>query len=202
MFVVYGGNPNAAESSPEGRAYDDGVRNASWGLLLHCICSAALSFFVERLTRVYGYKTTFTLGMVTFVFAMMGMVLVRHIYFVNLMAAATGFAYSTITTIPFMLLSKYHADKHVYFADLPASSLRDPVHGMERGIGADMAILDWAYFLSQVALTAAMGTIVHITGTLVSYMVTAGAMGVLAIYYIGRIVENEPQARRCIMDDR
>ena len=90
----------------------------------------------------------------------------------------------------------------VYFADLPASSLRDPVHGMERGIGADMAILDWAYFLSQVALTAAMGTIVHITGTLVSYMVTAGAMGVLAIYYIGRIVENEPQARRCIMDDR
>ena len=110
---MYGGNPNAAESSPEGRAYDDGVRNASWGLLLHCICSAALSFFVERLTRVYGYKTTFTLGMVTFVFAMMGMVLVRHIYFVNLMAAATGFAYSTITTIPFMLLSKYHADKHV-----------------------------------------------------------------------------------------
>ncbi|RUS76132.1 hypothetical protein EGW08_016102 [Elysia chlorotica] len=66
--VVYGGNPNAAESSPEGRAYDDGVRNASWGLLLHCICSAALSFFVERLTRVYGYKSTFTLGMVTFVF--------------------------------------------------------------------------------------------------------------------------------------
>ncbi|XP_005108292.1 solute carrier family 45 member 3 [Aplysia californica] len=194
--VVYGGNPNAPADSPEGRAYDDGVRIASWGLLFHCICSAVLSFFIERLTAAYGYKTTFTLGMVTFVGAMMGMVLIRHIVFVNLMAAITGFAYATITTIPFMLISKYHANKKVYFRDLPSATLSDS----ERGIGADMAILDWSYFLSQVVLTAAMGTIVHVTGTLISYMVTAGAMGILAIYYIGHIVENEPQARRCVMD--
>lgn len=134
--------------------------------------------------------------MVTFVFSMMGMVLIRHIYFVNLMAAATGFAYSTITTIPYMLVSKYHANKKVYFADLPAEVLSDT----ERGIGSDIAVLDWSYFLSQVVLTSAMGTIVHVTGTLVSYMVTAGTMGVLAIYYISRVIENEAQARKCILD--
>ncbi|CAG5118939.1 unnamed protein product [Candidula unifasciata] len=194
--IVYGGNPNAPENSIEGKAYDDGVRVASWGLLLHCICSAICSFFIERFCASYGYKTTFTLGMVTFVFAMMGMVLIRHIYFVNLMAAATGFAYSTITTIPFMLVSKYHANKKVYFADLPPALLSDS----ERGIGSDIAILDWSYFLSQVALTTAMGTIVHITGTLISYMVTAGSMGILAIYYINRIIENEGQARRCLLE--
>ncbi|BFZ16038.1 hypothetical protein BsWGS_19077 [Bradybaena similaris] len=194
--IVYGGNPNAPENSPEGKAYDDGVRVASWGLLLHCICSAIFSFFIERLTSTYGYKTTFTMGMVSFVFAMMGMVMIRHIYIVNLMAAATGFAYSTITTIPFMLVSKYHANKKVYFGDLPPALLSDT----ERGIGSDIAILDWSYFLSQVALTTAMGTIVHITGTLISYMVTAGSMGILAIYYINRIIENEGQARRCILD--
>ncbi|CAL1535558.1 unnamed protein product [Lymnaea stagnalis] len=195
--IVYGGNPNAPPLSPEGRAYDEGVRVASWGLLLHCICSAIFSFFIERLTEKYGYKTTFTLGMVSFVFAMMGMVLIRHIYFVNLMAAATGFAYSTITTIPFMLVSKYHADKKIYFADLPLALLSDT----ERGIGADIAVLDWSYFLSQVIMTAAMGTIVHVTGTLVSYMVTAGAMGILSIYYIGKIIENEAQARRYISNN-
>ncbi|KAH9518809.1 hypothetical protein Btru_006319 [Bulinus truncatus] len=192
--IVYGGNPNAPPMSHEGRAYDEGVRVASWGLLLHCICSAAFSFFIERLTAAYGYKTTFTLGMVSFVFSMMGMVLIRHIYFVNLMAAATGFAYSTITTIPFMLVSKYHADKKLYFADLPPALLSDT----ERGIGSDIAVLDWSYFLSQVVMTAAMGTIVHITGTIVSYMVTAGAMGILSIYYIGNIIENEQQARRFV----
>ncbi|KAK0049309.1 solute carrier family 45 member 3 [Biomphalaria pfeifferi] len=192
--VVYGGNPNAPPMSVEGRAYDEGVRVASWGLLLHCICSAVFSFFIERLTESYGYKTTFSLGMVSFVFSMMGMVLIRHIYFVNLMAAVTGFAYSTITTIPFMLVSKYHADKKIYFADLPPALLCDT----ERGIGSDIAVLDWSYFLSQVIMTAAMGTIVHITGTIVSYMVTAGAMGILSIYYIGKIIENEQQARRCI----
>lgn len=71
----------------------------------------------------------------------------------------------------------------------------------ERGIGSDLAVLDWSYFLSQVALTATMGTIVHITGTLMSYMITAGSMGILAVYYIGKIIENEAQARRCILDE-
>ena len=45
-----------------------------------------------------------------------------------------------------------------------------------------------------------MGTIVHVSGSLISYMVTAGVMGILSVYYIGHIVENEPQARQCILD--
>lgn len=92
--------------------------------------------------------------------------------------------------------NKMHLFPQVYFGDLPPAMLSDT----ERGIGSDIAILDWSYFLSQVALTTAMGTIVHITGTLISYMVTAGSMGILAIYYINRIIENEGQARRCILD--
>lgn len=81
----------------------------------------------------------------------------------------------------------------MYFYDLPPQMWVEA----ERGIGADMAVLDWSYFLSQVILTVTMGAIVHVTGTLISYMVTAGIMGVLAIYYIGKVVENEAQARKC-----
>ena len=123
---MYGGNPNAPEDSLEARAYDEGVRIASWGLLLHCIASASFSFFIERLTAAYGYKTTFTLGMTSFVAAMTGMVLIRNVYFVTLMAAVTGFAYSTITTIPFMLISKYHANKKVKFRFFLGWSDSDP----------------------------------------------------------------------------
>ena len=58
----------------------------------------------------------------------------------------------------------------------------------ERGIGTDMGILDSAYFLSQVILTAIMGYIVHLTGTVLMYMVSAGAMGILACFFIKDII--------------
>ncbi|XP_076471893.1 LOW QUALITY PROTEIN: solute carrier family 45 member 3-like [Babylonia areolata] len=182
--VVYNGNPNLPSSSAEGQAYDEGVRMGSWGLLIHCLTSAVYSVVVERLACSYGYKMTYMMGMTSFCFAMAGMVLFRNIYFVTLMAGLTGFAYATLTTIPFMLVTQYHTDKKTYFRDLPSSDLSNP----ERGIGRDMATLDSAYFLSQVILTVVMGGVVHVTGTVVSYMVTAGTFGLLACFFIQNIV--------------
>lgn len=43
----------------------------------------------------------------------------------------------------------------------------------------------------QVILTVIMGTIVHITGTVVSYMVAAGAFGLLACIFTQWIVVYE-----------
>lgn len=60
-----------------------------------------------------------------------------------------------------------------------------------RGIATDIATLDSAYFLSQVVLSCLMGYIVYMTGSVLSYMVTAGAMGVLSIYFIQNIVTCE-----------
>ena len=111
--MVYNGNPNLPSNTPEGQAYDEGVRMGSWGLLLHCLTSAIYSVIVERLTSSYGYKMTYLMGMTSFCFAMLGMVLVRNVVFVVLMAGLTGFAYATLTTIPFMLVTQYHTDKKV-----------------------------------------------------------------------------------------
>ncbi len=47
--AVYLGNPNAAEDSHERLLYDEGVRMASWGLLLHCVTSAVYAAIVDRL---------------------------------------------------------------------------------------------------------------------------------------------------------
>nr|KAG5689142.1 hypothetical protein BaRGS_006350 [Batillaria attramentaria] len=52
-------------------------------------------------------------GMTSFCFAMAGLVLVQNVVFVTLMAMLTGFAYATLTTIPFMLVTEYHTDKKV-----------------------------------------------------------------------------------------
>ncbi len=111
--AVYGGNPNAEEDSHERALYDEGVRMASWGLLFHCITSAIYATVVDRLVTRYSMRTLYCCGMLSFSVAMTGMVFLRNIYVVNLLAACTGFAYATVTTIPFMLVQNYHANKEV-----------------------------------------------------------------------------------------
>ncbi|KAK3612497.1 hypothetical protein CHS0354_024467 [Potamilus streckersoni] len=190
--VVYQGNPNAEENSYLRDRFDEGVRMASWGLLLHCITSIVYAFFVERLVDRYGCRLTYLFGMMSFCCAMFGIVLVDNIIFVNTMAALTGIGYATLTTIPFILVTKYHAKKELYFSDTiqPGISGNKPPLLPARGIATDMGMMDSAYFLSQVVLSGLMGYVVHITGSVVSYMVTAGVMGVVACIFIQNIVIN------------
>lgn len=65
----------------------------------------------------------------------------------------------------------------------PPGSVQAP-----RGIATDMGTLDSAYFLSQVVLSCIMGYIVYMTGSVLSYMVTAGVMGVLSLYFIQNLI--------------
>ncbi|XP_046561467.1 solute carrier family 45 member 3-like [Haliotis rubra] len=197
--AVYNGNPNAPEGSPNENLYDEGVRMGSWGLLLHCITSASYAFFIEKLVDKYGSQLTYLVGMSSFCFAMMGMVLFRNVYIVNIMAAFTGFAYATVTTIPFILVSKYHIDKEIYFFDVMSSNGQSL---SARGIATDMAVLDSAYFLSQVVLATAMGYIVHITGTVYAYMVCAGVMGLLACFFIQKVIISKSDVRALQMGER
>ena len=111
--AIYGGDPNADETSPLRDKYDLGVRMGSWGLLFHCMVSALYASFIERLVARYGTRLTYFWGMFSFTIAMATMVFSRNIYIVNLMAACTGFAFATVTTIPFMLVTLYHEHKEV-----------------------------------------------------------------------------------------
>lgn len=186
--AVFQGNPKAPEDSFLRNRFDEGVRMGSWGLLLHCITSAFYSLFVEKLVARYGCKLTYFLGMMSFSLAMFGMVVFPNPMIVILMASVTGFAYATLTTIPFILVSKYHSEKEIYFFDdipkMSSGTSNLPV----RGIATDMATLDSAYFLSQVTLSGLMGYVVYMTGSQLSYMATAGVMGILAVYCIQNVV--------------
>ena len=55
-------------------------------------------------------------------------------------------------------------------------------------MGTDMASLDAAYFLSQVLLTAVMGYAVHLTGSVLTYVICAAAVGAVSCACILRIV--------------
>ncbi|XP_029651080.1 solute carrier family 45 member 3 [Octopus sinensis] len=193
--AVYDGNPNAPENSLSRNNFDEGVRMGSWGLLLHCMTSAAYSPFIERLVERYGCRLTYLCGMASFSLAMFIMVFCHNIIIVNAVAAVTGFGYATLTTIPFILVSDYHADKAVFFFDVERpTSNASPSHSHQiRGIAMDMAILDSTYFLSQVILSGLMGYVVHLTGTVLSYILTAGVMGLLSCLFSTKIIINKQE---------
>uniref|UniRef100_A0A8C3RA91 Solute carrier family 45 member 3 n=1 Tax=Cyanoderma ruficeps TaxID=181631 RepID=A0A8C3RA91_9PASS len=57
-----------------------------------------------------------------------------------------------------------------------------------RGICLDLAILDSAFLLSQVVPSLFMGSIVQFTQSVTAYMVSAAALGLVAIYFATKVV--------------
>ncbi|NWS83584.1 S45A3 protein, partial [Toxostoma redivivum] len=57
-----------------------------------------------------------------------------------------------------------------------------------RGICLDLAILDSAFLLSQVVPSLFMGSIVQLTQSVTAYMVSAAALGLVAIYFATKVV--------------
>ena len=59
------------------------------------------------------------------------------------------------------------------------------------GLGTDVALLDIAYFLSQIILSLFMGPIVDFTRSSLPYMVVSAVAGVVAVYCSSKVVFNE-----------
>lgn len=57
-----------------------------------------------------------------------------------------------------------------------------------RGICLDLAILDSAFLLSQVAPSLLMGSIVQLSHSVTAYMVSAAGLGLVAIYFATQVV--------------
>lgn len=57
-----------------------------------------------------------------------------------------------------------------------------------RGICLDLAILDSAFLLSQVAPSLFMGFIVQLSQSVTAYMVSAAGLGLVAIYFVTQVV--------------
>jgi hypothetical protein len=111
--AVYGGSPDVPSDHALRHLYDEGVRVASWGLLLHCCLAGAYSCCIERLVSRWGISTMYMAGMTSFVVSITVMLLSHNVYVINTMAALTGVAYASLTSLPYMLVAMYHEQKEV-----------------------------------------------------------------------------------------
>lgn len=60
-----------------------------------------------------------------------------------------------------------------------------------RGVATDMATMDSAWYLSQIVLSFMMGPIVDVTGSVRSYIVTSGIVGLLSCIFIPGIITSK-----------
>ncbi|XP_078597642.1 solute carrier family 45 member 3-like [Branchiostoma floridae x Branchiostoma japonicum] len=177
--AVYPGRPHGVVGSEERKLFDQGVRMASFGLLIQCVTATVSSMFLEIVVKRIGERKTLQLSMAIFTVGMTVLVIVRTPLMVVTMSSLTGLAMSAVNSIPFNLVGTYHERREIFFAfDSPATE--------SSGVGAHMAALNTSYYLAQIMLSVFMGYIVHITRSVTTYITCAALLGMVACFTLDR----------------
>lgn len=135
-------------------------------------------FLQNHLTTVIGLRNTYIFGLLSFAFAMLFTVLFPNVAVLNVCAAISGIGFTVITSVPNTLVTFYHAQANVYFKSRCDGG----------GYGQDIAILDTAYYMSQIILSLVMGQLVEMSGLPHLYIVMASVCGFVAAYSATKVV--------------
>ncbi|CAF0792429.1 unnamed protein product [Adineta steineri] len=111
--AVFGGNPRLGYEHPLRILYNDGVRFGSWGMAIYSISCSIYSFNMQRLNNYFGIKRVYIGSQLIYAIGMLLMGYLRHRFAVIILSATAGILYSTLFTIPFLLISKYYASNTV-----------------------------------------------------------------------------------------
>ncbi|CAF0795771.1 unnamed protein product [Rotaria sp. Silwood1] len=182
--AVFGGNPKLDYNHPLRLLYNDGVRFGSWGMSVYSISCSIYSYNIQSLNNYFGIKRVYIGSQVIYAIGMLFMGYLRHRIGVIVLSAVAGILYSTLFTIPYLLISQYYT-----------SNTFDQSHGFNsngqvRGIGTDIAVVSSMVFLAQLCLSSTMGTLVHLAGSTVivtvvaSFLSICGAISATQVLYI------------------
>lgn len=218
--AIMGGDPNAAVDSQDYANYDLGIRIGSQGLFLNSLVSMTFSLLMDRLMSYLSPRTIWTSTLYLLVLATAAMMLTKNVALHYILIGATGTCYAVINALPIALINEYHEDQDLFFGpsaipsassssmgnsnnnnnhtkplDLSAfeeltPSIESPRRAEKRGIGADMALLDSAYFLSQVFITSSLGYLSFWTEGVYVYIIFANVSALLSILSLGGVVFN------------
>jgi len=117
---------------------------------------------------------------------MLLMALTRHPVGVIIFSWTAGVMYSTLFTMPYLLVAHYHASSTFTFTR-PDDAVSN---GFVRGLGTDIAIVSSMVFLAQFLLSCCLGTIVSLSGStaavvyVASILAMCGAASATQIIYL------------------
>ncbi|CAF4815374.1 unnamed protein product [Pieris macdunnoughi] len=164
--AVYGGNPAAPVGTESRTNYEAGVRFGCWGMAMYSLSCACYSTVIEKLIKKFGAKRVYVGGLCTYSCGMMLLCILRTQTAVLLFSWTAGIMYSTLFTMPYLLVAHYHATG---MWDSEGGGC-----GEERGIGTDVAVISSCVFVAQLLISFIMGFALKLTGS------TAAVVGVAA----------------------
>ncbi|GJQ74265.1 hypothetical protein Trydic_g19165 [Trypoxylus dichotomus] len=170
--AVFKGDPIALTGTEARELYEEGVRFGCWGMSMYSLSCACYSFIIEKLILRYGAKRIYIGGLLVYSSGMFLMAITKHKIGVVLFSWTAGVMYSTLFTMPYLLVAHYHS-KGVFAVSKDGE---EKVSAQVRGLGTDVAIVSSMVFLAQFILSICMGTIVSLTGTTTAVVAVASAL--------------------------
>ncbi|TRY68433.1 hypothetical protein TCAL_01367 [Tigriopus californicus] len=167
--AVFKGNPQAEMGSEARQLYDDGVRFGCWGMAMYSFSCSCYSFIIERLVQKFKAKPVYIGGQLVYCVGMIFMALSQSKWGVLLFSWSAGVMYSTLFTMPYLLVAHYHETN--MFGPTPENP-EEPV----RGIGTDVGIVSCMVFLAQFLLSLSMGSVIESYGTTVVVVIAASIL--------------------------
>ncbi|KAG6455424.1 proton-associated sugar transporter A [Manduca sexta] len=176
---VFGGDPAAPEGSENRINYEAGVRFGCWGMAMYSLSCACYSTIIERLIKRFGAKKVYVGGLCTYSCGMFLLCALRAPAAVILFSWTAGVMYSTLFTMPYLLVAHYHA-----------TGMWDSAgggSGQERGIGTDVAVVSSCVFVAQLLVSFIMGFAVKASGSTAAVVAVAAALAAAAAFTATKI---------------
>jgi len=200
--AVFNGNPKDPEGSEGRKLYDQGVRFACWGMSMYSLSCSCYSFMLDKLIKKFRAKPVYIGGQLVYSLGMVCMAVTRSKWGVLVFSWSAGVMYSTLFTMPYLLVAHYHETDTIQCEDswflrqirqLLANVKQDSKTEKSaevdkncniwtdqvRGIGTDIAIVSCMVFLAQFILSLSLGSIVTRAGSTVAVVVAAAVLSFL-----------------------
>jgi solute carrier family 45, member 1/2/4 len=107
--AVFGGDPKALEGDIKYELYEAGIRFGCWGMAMYSLSCACYSMVIERLIKMLGARKVYIGGLLFYSSGMTLMALTKHRVGVILFSWTAGVMYSTLFTMPYLLIANYHS---------------------------------------------------------------------------------------------
>lgn len=89
--------------------YEEGVRFGCLGMAMYSLSCACYSLIIEKLIARYRAKPVYVGGLLFYSACMTLMALTKHKIGVIIFSWGAGVMYSTLFTMPYLLVAHYHA---------------------------------------------------------------------------------------------
>jgi solute carrier family 45, member 1/2/4 len=112
---VFGGDPKAPYGSEKYNAYEEGVRFGCFGMSMYSLSCACYSLIIDKLIWRFRAKRVYIGGLLFYSASMTLMALTKHKVGVIVFSWGAGVMYSTLFTMPYLLVAHYHSNGVVSF---------------------------------------------------------------------------------------